>query len=146
MPSRKIEHLNPDLAKKAALLIKKCKESGIEIIITCTARSESEQKALYAQGRQQLFIVNELRDDAGMSLIRESENKVVTWTLDSKHVIGAKRSFADAFDIAVMKNGKIDWADIDTYKQVASIGKEIGLKAGADFKTPDYPHFEKEAG
>lgn len=142
MPSRDLAQCVPELADKAKQLIEKCNEMGITIAVTCTSRTQTEQNALYAQGRKTLMFVNELRHDAGLWHIKEPENHVVTWTLDSKHVINAKRPKAEAFDIVLMKNNKPDWLDIKTYKKVAEIGKSIGLKAGADFKRKDYPHFE----
>jgi peptidoglycan L-alanyl-D-glutamate endopeptidase CwlK len=133
----KIENLNPEVAEKAKLLIEKCKDQDIDIVITSTLRTKDEQEALYAQGRSSLFNVNELRKKAGMSPIREYDNmNKVSWTLKSKHLSG------NAFDIAVKVNGKITYNRIDLYKQVAKIGESIGLKPGANFKTPDYPHFE----
>jgi hypothetical protein len=135
--SNKIEDLNPEVADKAKLLIEKCKEHDIEIVITSTLRIKEEQEALYAQGRTNLFNVNELRKIAGMPPIREYDNmNKVSWTLKSKHLSG------NAFDIAIKVNGKVTWNRIDLYKQVAKIGESIGLKPGSNFKTPDYPHFE----
>ena len=142
MPSTDLNQCVPELAGKATLLIEKCKEQGIIIAITCTSRTLSEQIALYAQGRKSLLVVNDLRHDAELPHIREQDNHIVTWTLDSKHVINSKRPQAEAFDIVLMKNGKPDWLDIKTYKKIAEIGKSIGLKSGADFKKKDYPHFE----
>lgn len=142
MPSTDLKNCVPELEEKAKLLIAKCKEQGIDIAITCTSRTQEEQNALYAQGRKTLNTVNELRHFAGMSRITKEFNHIVTWTLDSKHVVNSKRPQAEAFDFVLMKNGRPDWIDIKTYIKVCEIGKELGLKSGIDFKKKDYPHME----
>ena len=151
MYSRKIEDCVPKL--RSAWLVFKSKvkvQLGLDIILTCTAREYIEQLALYSQGREELDMVNHKRENAGLPPIDAAHNIKVTWTLDSKHIIGSGRAQAEAFDIAIVKNDKAVWdvkADINgdnmpDYRQVAEIGKGFGLRAGADFKNPDYPHFE----
>jgi hypothetical protein len=39
--------------------------------------------------------------------------------------------------VDVNKNLKLDYAE------AAEIGESVGLKVGAKFKTPDYPHYEE---
>lgn len=132
-----------ELRDKIPELIKSSKENGVDITVICTARSEKEQLAFYAQGRYCLYNVNELRKEIGLSPIREQENNHnVTWTLDSKHVIGNKRVEAEAIDFVVLKNGKVDWNDIKSYKIVADIAETLGLKAGYYFKKTDPGHIE----
>lgn len=133
----------PELREKFQAIRKRAKDQGIEIVVVCTARSEAEQKALYAQGRQSVFFVNDLRHTAGLGPLRETQNKnKVTWTLDSKHIIGSKRQLSEAVDFAILKNGKIDWYDDASYKIVADIAVELGLTAGYYFKTKDSGHLE----
>lgn len=153
MASRKIEDCVPELQEKYKLLKEKANEVGIDFIITCTARDMLEQFALYAQGRQDLNTVNHLRDNVGLAPIGEFENRhVVTWTVDSKHIInGKKRTASEAFDVAMVKDGnkihydlKIDvnGNNMPDYIELARIGKEVGLVCGAFWKKPDYVHFE----
>ena len=91
-------------------------KAGIPFIFTCTYRSQEEQNELYAQGRTK-------------------PGSIVTWTLKSKHIL------REAFDIAVLKNGKITWYAND-YKIPGEIGTKIGLNWGGNWKKKDYPHFE----
>lgn len=156
MASRNLDDLVPELKEKAVQHQQKCKEAGIDIMFTCTARSTKEQIALYAQGRQGIEEVNELRRIAKMPPITEESNKrAVTWTLNSKHLIdlddaNPENDKARAYDIAVVKDGKAVWDvkislnenDIPDYEEVARIGEDLGIKAGARFKNPDFPHFE----
>lgn len=152
MSSRDIINCVPDLQEKYAILKKRCEEKGLKFILTCTSRPYLEQFALYAQGRESLEMVNHLRSNAGLPPINDEQNRhCVTWTMNSKHIINDKRMKSEAFDIALVdsKNRPYWNVNIDEnkdkisdYLQVAEIAKEIGLKPGAYFKTPDYAHFE----
>ena len=118
MSSRSIEDLTPEtqeLYHKFAVIMK---AKGINYIVTCTYRSQAEQDALYAQGRTK-------------------PGQIVTWTRKSRH------TDREAFDIAILKNGKISW-NVDDYLEAGKIGRAVGLVWGGDFKTSkDRPHFEK---
>lgn len=158
MSSRDILNCAPALQKKYYLLKEKCEMVGLKFILTCTSRLYLEQFALYAQGRESLEIVNHLRNNIGMAPIDAEGNKhVVTWTMNSKHIIGDKRVKSEAFDIALVDSkNKIYWNTlldgnnnkITDYLEIAKIGQLIGLKPGAFFKDkngkpkPDYAHFE----
>lgn len=119
--------------------------------LNCVLRTPSEQKALYAQGRQSLAEVNALRKAAGMPwMISESENKnKVTWTLKSKHFPDANGK-ARAFDLVVLKNGRTpswdlkwdgDKDNVADYTELANIGEQVGLVAGG-YAFGDWPHFQ----
>lgn len=138
MASRKIEDLVPELQEKYKLFQQKMDENNIKFIVTYTLRTLSEQTALYAQGRQGLTAVNTLRKSAGLPNITDKENKhTVTNTMKSKHLEGK------AFDICILdENNKADWNNITLFKKASELGKEVGLKVGADFKSKDYPHYE----
>lgn len=154
MASRDIKKCVPKLQEIWPLHKAECAKIGIQIALSCTAREAIEQRALYAQGRAALDIVNHLRGNAGLPSITEQQNKLcVTWTLDSKHIINDKRSLSEAYDIFVIKNGVAVWdvkADVNgdqipDYLQVAEIGRSLGLIPGAYFPKPakpDFPHFE----
>lgn len=116
MASRQIEELLPELQEIYAKFKEKMAEAGISYIVTCTYRSPEEQKILYAQGRSK-------------------PGKKVTWTLHSKHID------RKAFDIAIMKDGRITW-DAKDYEGAAKIGQECGLIAGYFWTKQDAPHFE----
>ena len=151
MSSRRIEDCVPALQKAWPLLKQAAKDQlGLDLILTCTARSAEEQRVLYAQGRESIEIVNHLRSNSGLPEISEHENRKVTWTLDSKHIINAKRAQAEAFDVALLNGKQFLWDikvdvrndGIPDYEELARIGESLGLKPGARFSTPDYPHFE----
>jgi len=155
MASRKIEDLSLDLQKIYFKFKEKMDIAKIPFVTTCTARLVKEQYALYAQGRQTLAEVNTLRKLAGLYEIKDADNKIVTWTMNSKHVIDLedsdiKNDKAKAFDIAILKDGKVTWDikvnvnnnELADYIEAGKIGESVGLKWGGRFKSPDYPHYE----
>lgn len=131
MPSRKIEDLTPEMQEKARDFQLRMSLAGIPFMYTRTLCTVDEQKALYAQGRTK-------------------PGPIVTWTLKSRHIAG------EAFDIAILKNGKPTWDtkisvnnnDIPDYEEAGRIGESLGLIWGGKFKNkkgeprPDYCHFE----
>lgn len=148
--SRDINLCHPTLRKKIELFRQRANEQGIYFIITCIARTEQEQYAIYVQGRETLAVVNSAREHARLGPITDKENITVTWTLDSKHVINDKRKLSEAFDIAIVVDDRPTWNikvnvnnnEIPDYLELAEIGRDLGLKPGAFFSKPDYPHYE----
>ena len=135
--SRKIEDLTPEMQSLYHLFKNKMDESGLSFIVTTTYRPQLEQDALYSQGRATLDIVNMMRKKANLAPITKDQNFKVTWTRKSRH------TDREAFDIAILKNGKISW-NVDDYLEAGKIGRAVGLVWGGDFKTSkDRPHFEK---
>jgi len=88
-----------------------------------------------------------------MEPISSSENKVVTWVVyESKHVvIPGIRPLCEAFDVAVIKNNVAIWDlkvsvnddTIPDYEQLAKAGQKVGLESGSEWKTKDWPHYQK---
>ena len=69
----------------------------------------------------------------------EECRKVITWTLESKHLTG------NAIDFVPSKTGKDYWwtAPKEVWQRMGEIGKQCGLKWGGDWKgREDVPHFE----
>ena len=82
MASRSIEDLTPETQALYQKFAEAMKAKGINYIVTCTFRSQLEQDQLYEQGRSK-------------------PGQIVTWTRKSRH------TDREAFDIAILKNGKI---------------------------------------
>lgn len=136
--SRALDDLDPCFKPSAMELIARCAEEGIPVMIIFTGRTSEEQGALYAQGRSK----------PGM---------IVTWTLDSAHVMkdrcvkcGAENK-AKAIDICpygeFMLHGpdKLQWDETDpVWLKMGSIGERLGLKWGVMQKgqRKDVGHFE----
>lgn len=122
--SREIKELHPYVMRKAEKLISECAKAGINIIVTETYRSISEQDALYAQGRTK-------------------PGKVVTNAKGGQ----SYHNYRLAFDIVPLIDGKAAWSRLDLFDNVGEIGKGLGLEWGGDFKTiKDRPHFQYTQG
>lgn len=134
---RDINSLNPEMKKRVDIFLQKLKEKNIQYFINETLRTLDVQKAYFAQGREPLLIVNKLRENADLWKIKENENKIVTWTLKSKHLEGR------AIDIVPIKEGKLWWnAPEEVWKSIAECAKEADLSSGYYWKHRDCPHHE----
>lgn len=127
-----------------------CKKVGHSVTITSIDRTMNEQIALFHQGRYSLADVNEKRKMAGLVEIKEEQNKVVTWTMNSKHIPDSVTGKSHAFDFAIVKDGRVCWSlksDVDQdsvfdYDECCEVGEGLGLRSGRSFKHKDYPHME----
>ena len=112
--------MKPLVQLKANQLIAKCKELGINLIITSGFRSIEEQNALYAQGRTK-------------------SGNIVTNAKGGQSL----HNYGVAFDVVEIKNGKANWnCDWNT---IGKIGMSLGLEWG-DRGYVDLPHFQYRAG
>lgn len=108
MASRDQKDLLPELQKKWALMKSRMMQAGYQPLLTCTYRSNEEQDRLYAQGRT-------------------SPGKIVTNAKagQSKH----NKKPSEAFDIAIIVDGKLEWdVNHDAWKMARQIGEQLGLK------------------
>ena len=114
-----IQTLLPTTQKKARDFMKSVQAAGVTIKIISGTRTFAEQDALYRQGR----------DLPGNKVTNARGGQ-------SNH------NFGVAWDIGVFQNGQyLDESPL--YRQVGSIGKEMGLEWGGDWKSmTDEPHFQ----
>lgn len=111
--NQKTVGLKPEVAELAKQLIAVAKDSAINLVITDGYRPAQKQDSLY---------------NAGVSTVKGNHGA---------HSKGL------AFDVAVYKDGKIDWDDKAVYKKVGEIGVKLGLIWGGNWSTfKDYWHFE----
>jgi peptidoglycan L-alanyl-D-glutamate endopeptidase CwlK len=110
--SRKIDDLDPYVARLAKSFIAKAKKEGIDVLITSTFRDNESQNELYAQGRTK-------------------PGRIVT---NAK----AGQSFHNyrlAFDFVPIVNGKAQWNDLRTFKRLGELGESIGLEWAGRWKS-----------
>jgi peptidoglycan L-alanyl-D-glutamate endopeptidase CwlK len=129
MASRKIEDLHPDLQPLCRAFLAQAEKQDIDVLITCTYRSNAEQDALYAQGRTTPGrIVTNAK--AGQSA--------------HNHAIDGKPA-AKAFDVVPLVDGKPQWeASHPAWQELGKIGMGLGLNwygaPGSKFR--EFPHFQ----
>lgn len=122
--SRSLSDLNPKVAALASEFINRCKNEGIDVIITSTYRDAESQNKLYAQGR----------------------------TAPGKKVTNAKagQSFHNwrvAFDFVPVVNGKAAWNDIALFTKCGEIAEKLGLEwAGRWVKFKELAHCQYTGG
>lgn len=135
-----ILQLLPPMQPKVRDFLKRCAAKGLIVSIYCSYRSDAEQKALYAQGRESLSVVNTLRKAAGMTLLPEGIYKKLTNAKPGKSY-HAKRL---AVDGVIMDGGKCVWDTADPRWHVyGQCAKEAGLEWAGNWKRfKEYPHVQ----
>lgn len=122
--SRKLEDLHPAVDVLCRQFIAKCRDQGIDVLITSTYRDNASQNALYAQGR----------------------------TTSGAKVTNAKggesfHNYRCAFDFVPIVNGKAQWNDFDCFKTCGKIAESIGLEwAGRWTHFKEYAHCQYTNG
>lgn len=108
MASRAAEMLTAELQKAWVEMKAEMRKAGYDAILTCTHRSNDEQARLYELGRNK----------PGRIVTRARPG-------ESKH----NSLPAEAFDIAIMVDGKLDWnTNGPAWRKAAEIASRLGLK------------------
>jgi peptidoglycan L-alanyl-D-glutamate endopeptidase CwlK len=120
--SRSLDGLRPEVRPQVDTFLAACAAAGVDVLVTCTLRSDAEQTLLYAQGRT-------------------APGHIVTNAKagQSAHQYGL------AIDVVPMVNGKPDWNGKDpVWAQIGELGQAAGLTwLGAPGSTfPEEPHLE----
>lgn len=143
MPSRSLNDLHPILQRLARDFLGACQAQGLDVLVTCTYRSQTEQDELYAQGRTK-------------------PGRIVTWTTKSEHsaTLSDGMPGSRAFDVVPLRNGKLVWGtggdgldddptdddtdDLELWERLGKIGRAVGLEWGGDWpdSKKDRPHFQ----
>lgn len=119
----------------------------IQVLLTCTYRSDAEQEALFAQGRRGIDAVNRLRQQAGLARITSTENeRKVTWARPGQSVHNFKP--ACAFDIAFKgPDGAVIWDKPGLFRAFAELVcqdplVQWGIDDSRTTEAKDPPHFQ----
>jgi peptidoglycan LD-endopeptidase CwlK len=132
--SRSISDLHPKAQPMALAFKQKCKEAGIDVLITSTYRDNESQSALFAIGRTV-----------------KGANPTKAKPFGSK-VTNAKagQSFHNyrlALDFVPIVNGKAVWNNTDLFKKCGEIAEEIGFQwAGRWTRFPEMAHIQYTQG
>lgn len=143
MSSRKITDCHPTLQPLVQKFIHNCTVAGLDVLITCTWRSNEEQESLYAQGRTKPGkIVTNAR--AGQSAHNYTLNGLPA---------------ALAIDVVPLRNGKPVWGlsgdgiddnpadddkdDLELWQKVRSAAESAGLESASRWSSMrEWPHFQ----
>lgn len=128
MSSRKLTDLHPQMQPMVTRFLANARTAGIDLLVTCTYRSNEEQAALYAIGRTKPGrIVTNAKPG------RSTHNN----TLNGKPA-------ALAVDVVPLRDGKPVWSASDpVWKRVGEIGEKVGLEWAGRWTTfREYPHFQ----
>lgn len=130
---RSLDELHSKALPSVNAFLAKLMEEQIPVVIVTTGRTQEEQNEKYAQGRTK-------------------PGQIVTWTLDSLHVMSEKRGFKScAIDICPFETfqiagpDKLNWKDGEIWDRIGAIGQSFGLKwgvIGKDGIRKDKGHFE----
>lgn len=122
--SRNIDDLLPSVAAMCRRFIEKCKDQGIEILITSTYRDMESQTALFEQGRSK-------------------PGRIVTNAKAGQ----SYHQYRCAFDFVPLVNGKPRWGkdddEMSLIKRCGEIGESVGLTwAGRWLTFKELLHFQ----
>ena len=138
MASRKIEDLSKQLQPLASKFINAANEAlapfHAAVIITCTYRNDDEQAELYAIGRS--------LPGKKVTNAKPGESK------HNKRDAKTGKPAAEAFDIAIIVDGKLNW-DINhrVWQLAGEVGERLGLEwAGRWTRFKEGPHFQLKQG
>jgi len=122
MASRSLDDLRPEVRPLVDAFLAACSARGLDVLVTCTLRSNAEQAALYAQGRT-------------------APGHIVTDAPPGE----SAHNYGLALDIVPMVNGKPDWRGADpVWQQIGALGQAAGLEWAGEpgFPFPEEPHFQ----
>jgi peptidoglycan L-alanyl-D-glutamate endopeptidase CwlK len=145
-----ISELKPQVADAARSALADLDKRGIPHSVTCTIRTYSEQRALYAQGREDLLTVNSLRHEAGLPAIGQDDNAYVVTQLNGLPLVqgGKGRSphqMGIALDVVPKGPNGPEWppATDQRWIEISKSFKSQGFEWGGDWKDfVDLPHYQ----
>lgn len=149
-----VKILHPAFRAAVDHILNDMRSKGWDPIIGSGMRNAEEQNALYAQGRESLQHVNELRLRAKLPPLKQAENlKPVTYAKSgsSYHnlpemLVGdggsrVTRAYGYAVDIVDRKRGW-DIGKPKFWSDLGSLAKKYGCEWGGDWKKPDPAHVQ----
>lgn len=126
--SRSLDHLHPDMRRLADKFLAECEAAGLDILVTCTFRSHTEQQALFEQGRTK-------------------PGRIVTNAKPGKsahNVMLGPVPASMALDFVPLVGGKPMWRnDHPAWQQAGEIAERVGLEwAGRWKRFREFPHVQ----
>jgi peptidoglycan LD-endopeptidase CwlK len=144
--STRLEDLEDDVVPMAHAFIQELLSNNVQFVVTSTLRTSDEQKALYAQGREPIGLVNVLRTKAGMRPIGQSENSYTVTNCDGVKKKSPHQSGRALDVVPADSRGNPYWPKPDNpaWGPISEAGIKAGFTWGGSWTSfPDYPHYEK---
>jgi peptidoglycan L-alanyl-D-glutamate endopeptidase CwlK len=129
--SRRVEDLHPLMRPLVERFLRLCVKEGVDLIVTCTYRSDEEQARLYAIGRTKPG--------------RRVTNAKPGQSMHNFRFNGKPASLA--VDVVPLRAGKPVWGtngdDLALWQKVGKLGEAAGLEwAGRWTRFREFPHFQ----
>jgi peptidoglycan L-alanyl-D-glutamate endopeptidase CwlK len=138
MASRRIEDLHPDLQPLARRFVELCAERQVDVLITCTYRSNTEQEALYAIGRTKPGRVVTKAKPGQSKHNAMLDGKPASRAFDAVPLLHGKPIYEDPRD------KDADWTNDFGWRVMGEVAALLGLvwygRAGSPFR--EAPHFQ----
>ena len=124
MSSRKLSDLHPKVASMACDWLKECRDLNLDILVTCTLRTNEEQERLYAQGRT-------------------APGRIVTYARAGS----SYHNYGLALDFVPLIEGKPTWKttgrDLELWTLAGELAEEHGFEwAGRWTRFKEFPHIQ----
>lgn len=128
MSSRKLSDLHPKVAIMAEGWLRESRDLGLDLLITCTLRTNEEQSRLYAQGRT-------------------TPGRIVTHARAGQSF----HNYGLALDFVPLVEGKPTWkttgADLELWTLAGELAEEHGFEWAARWERfKEYPHIQATFG
>lgn len=131
----RLSKVNPILAGQIKTLASLMSEP---IGVTRGLATTAEQAALYAQGRESITVVNQMRGLAGMVPIASVENERKVTDAPAGY---SWHEFGLAVDVVPFESGQADWnVTHAVWQEIVIKGKQLGLTSGEAWH--DMPHLQ----
>jgi peptidoglycan L-alanyl-D-glutamate endopeptidase CwlK len=139
--NKNMKGVHPKMRQKVLCIIQEMYQDGIRFSVHTGMRSYQQQAALYAQGRESLQHVNEMRRRVGYYRLSTKENRYrVTWVKFSWHNTGLA---VDLVEDGSSKRGiQWSWRNIKNFHKIGKYAKKHGLQWGGWWRKKDWPHLQ----
>lgn len=126
--SRSLSYMHPRLMSLYTRFETEMQKAGIGFIVTSTFRNEADQASLFASGRSK----------RGPILTNAEPGQ------SAHNVMLGGSPAACAFDIVILKDGKVQWdANDPLWKRAGEIGVKVGLEWAGNWQHfKEFPHFQ----
>lgn len=132
--SRKLEDLHTKVQPLCQAFIDKCKEQGINVLITCTLRDAEYQNSLYKIGRT-------------VKGQNPKPSKPMGDTVTNAKGGQSMHEYKCAWDFVPLDaKGKADWGNTKAFEACGKIAQSLGIEWGGSWKFKDMPHCQFTGG